>query len=40
MKQRLFERDWTSHSDPFVYKPGSWVMKPVRSLLELLDYYI
>ncbi|MFN3431779.1 MAG: phospholipase D-like domain-containing protein [Candidatus Sericytochromatia bacterium] len=40
MKQRLFERDWSSHSDPFVYKPGSWVMKPVRSLLELLDYYI
>jgi cardiolipin synthase len=40
MRQRLFERDWAQHSDEFVYTPGSWVIKPVRTLLELLDYYL
>lgn len=40
MRKRLFEKDWAQHSDPFVYKPGSWIMKPVRTLFELLDYYL
>lgn len=40
MRQRLFERDWAQFSEPFVYEEGSWVLKPVRSLLELIDYYL
>jgi cardiolipin synthase len=40
MRQRLFERDWAQFSEPLVYEEGSWVLKPVRSLLELIDYYL
>lgn len=40
MRQRLFERDWAKQTEDFVYVPGNWVIKPVRTLLELLDYYL
>lgn len=40
LRNRLFEADWKSHSDPFVYKEGGFVIKGIRSLLELIDYYL
>lgn len=40
LRTRLFEKDWASHSAPFVYREGSFVLKGVRSLLELIDYYL
>ncbi|MEB3196465.1 MAG: phosphatidylserine/phosphatidylglycerophosphate/cardiolipin synthase family protein [Candidatus Sericytochromatia bacterium] len=40
LRQRLFERDWTIHSRPFVYQPPNLFTRPFRSLLELIDYYL
>ena len=40
LRQRLFERDWANFSLPFVYQPATGVMRPFRSLLEALDYYL
>jgi len=38
--QRMFERDWTEWSKPFVYKPGSPLTRPFHKLLEIIDYYL
>lgn len=40
LRERLFERDWAERSQPFVYVPSSFVARPFRSLLEVLDYYL
>jgi cardiolipin synthase len=40
IRARLFEKDWAEHTDPFIYVPGSWVIKPLKSILDLLDYYL
>ena len=37
---RMFMRDWTEWSKPFVYKPGGPMTRPFRTLLEILDYYL
>ena len=39
LKNRMFERDWTHNSKPAVYS-DKWYIKPVRSLMELIDYYL
>jgi cardiolipin synthase len=39
LRQRLFEHDWANRSKPFVYTPGTFVTRPFRSLLEIVDYY-
>jgi len=39
-RERMFARDWTEWSKPFVYKPGGPVTKPFRKLLEIFDYYM
>ena len=39
-RDRMFQRDWTTWSKPFVYKPGGAVTKPFRKLLEIIDYYL
>jgi cardiolipin synthase len=39
-RERMFARDWTEWSKPFVYKPGGPVTKPFRTLLEIFDYYM
>ncbi len=38
VRDRLFERDWARAGAPFVYKPVPWYKRPLRSLLELVDY--
>ncbi len=40
LRQRLFERDWNERSQPFVYKPGTFISRPFRSLMEIIDYYL
>lgn len=40
LRERLFEHDWAHRSKPFVYKPATFVTRPFRSLLEILDYYL
>ncbi|MDB5100638.1 MAG: phospholipase D/Transphosphatidylase [Cyanobacteria bacterium RYN_339] len=40
LRGRLFETDWTQNTVPFVYKPSSVVVRPFRSLLELIDYFM
>lgn len=40
LRERLFEKDWAERSEPFVYVPSSFVSRPFRSLLEVLDYYL
>ncbi|MEB3329693.1 MAG: phosphatidylserine/phosphatidylglycerophosphate/cardiolipin synthase family protein [Candidatus Sericytochromatia bacterium] len=39
-RERMFARDWTAWSKPFVYKPGGPVTRPFRKLLEIVDYYL
>ena len=39
-QDRMFRRDWTEWSKPFVYTPGGPMTKPFRTLLEILDYYL
>jgi cardiolipin synthase len=39
LQKRVFEEDWANHSEPFVYS-DNWVSKPIRNLLELIDYYL
>lgn len=38
-RDRMFQKDWTAWSKPFVYIPGGPMTKPFRLLLEILDYY-
>jgi cardiolipin synthase len=39
-RERMFARDWTEWSKPYVYKPGGTLSKPFRKLLEIFDYYL
>ncbi|MEB3196462.1 MAG: phosphatidylserine/phosphatidylglycerophosphate/cardiolipin synthase family protein [Candidatus Sericytochromatia bacterium] len=39
-RERMFRRDWTDWSKPYVYKPGGVINKPFRTLLEIIDYYL
>lgn len=39
LKNRLFERDWSQYSEPFVAASTTWATHPFHSLLDLLDYY-
>ncbi|MDB5100640.1 MAG: cardiolipin synthase [Cyanobacteria bacterium RYN_339] len=40
-KARLFEKDWTQFTKPFVYRPGPDIVhtKPFQTLLEIIEYY-
>lgn len=38
VKQRLFEADWARAGQPWVYKKTPWYKRPLRSLMELVDY--
>lgn len=40
LRERLFDRDWTQHSEPFSYKPASPIKKPFLNVLQLIDYYL
>lgn len=39
IQKKVFEEDWKHHTEPFVYS-DTWVLKRVRNLLELIDYYL
>lgn len=40
VQTRLFERDWAAQSVPYVHQPGNWILRRVRNLAELIDYYL
>ena len=40
VQARLFEHDWQKRSRAYEHKPGGWLLRPVRSLIELIDYYL
>lgn len=40
IRTRLFERDWAQRSRPYEHREGGFILRPVRSLLELIDYYL